>query len=45
MSVPSPVVAHYREAFDRLRPALHGSTGATGCGLRALQRAGFSGPA
>ena len=44
MSAPSPAVAHYREAFERLRPALTGAPGHRAAAFARFGELGFPGP-
>ncbi len=44
MSAPSPVVAHYREAFDRLRPSLRGSPARRAAAFARFSELGFPAP-
>jgi Fe-S cluster assembly protein SufD len=41
---PSPAVAHYRDAFERLRPALRGSPAGRAAAFARFSELGFPGP-
>jgi Fe-S cluster assembly protein SufD len=44
MSAPSTAVAHYREAFERLRPTLRGSPARRAAAFARFSELGFPGP-
>jgi Fe-S cluster assembly protein SufD len=44
MNAPSPVVAHYRDVFERVRPSLHGSPARRAAAFARFSELGFPGP-
>ncbi|HEX5649942.1 MAG TPA: Fe-S cluster assembly protein SufD [Steroidobacteraceae bacterium] len=44
MNAPSPAVAHYREAYERLRPSLRGSPARRAAAFARFSELGFPGP-
>ena len=44
MTAPSPVIAHYREAFERLRPSLRGSPARRAAAFARFSELGFPAP-